>query len=221
MSFCPGWGRDTLEEALHRFEAVAKRTFCGNEDDNFHFPVLRIADNAKAGVCRGQFCVTGREMKEIFNPVLQAVHDLVKDQVRTSSKNMKTIFLVGGYVQSPYLRKYLRDHFALGIEALAPVNGWTAVMRGALIKTVREICASGTGALVESRVARRTMGSFGYKRHLTRKCKMIRGSKCFAKISMLMQTNYLRFWDKFDGIRRITVMEWLIQKVSVCGFLFY
>lgn len=38
---------------------------------------------------------------------------------------------------------------------------------------------------------------------------------------MLMQTNYLRFWDKFDGIRRITVMEWLIQKVSVCGFLFY
>jgi len=160
-------------------------------------------------------------MKEIFNPVLQAVHDLVKDQVRTSSKNMKTIFLVGGYVQSPYLRKYLRDHFALGIEALAPVNGWTAVMRGALIKTVREICASGTGALVESRVARRTMGSFGYKRHLTRKCMMIRGSKCFAKISMLMQTNYLRFWDKFDGIRRITVMEWLIQKVSVCGFLFY
>ncbi|ODM17734.1 hypothetical protein SI65_06522 [Aspergillus cristatus] len=137
LSFCPGWGRDTLEEALHRFETVAKRTFCGNDDDDFHFPVLGIADNAKAGVRRGRFFVTGKEMKEIFNPA---------------------IFLVGGFGQSPYFRKYLHDHFAPGIEVLAPVDGWTAVVRGALIKTVGEICPSATGASVESRVARKNYG---------------------------------------------------------------
>lgn len=133
---CPRWGRDTLEEALQRFETLAKRTFCGDSDDDFYFPVPGIADNKAAGVRRGRLHVTGQEMKDMFRPVPQEAHELVQDQARTSSCKIKAIFLIGCFGQSPYLRKYLNQYFSPAIEVLAPVNGWTAVVRGALIKTI-------------------------------------------------------------------------------------
>lgn len=122
LSYSPGWDRDTLEEALNRFETVAKRTFSGNADDDFYFPVPGIPDNEKAGVRRGRLRVTGQEMKDIFDPVLQSVHELVEAQVKTSSKKVKAIFLVGGFGQSPYLRRYLHDTVYPAIDVLTPVN---------------------------------------------------------------------------------------------------
>lgn len=160
LSSCPGWESDTREEALQRFETVAKRTFSGNVDDDFYFPVPGIADNKAAGVRRGRLRVTGQEMKDIFHPVLQNVHELVQNQVETSSKRVKGIFLVGGFGQSPYLRKYLHNYFSPDIEVLAPVNGWTAVVRGALMKILGEVCPSAAQASVESRIARKHYGIY-------------------------------------------------------------
>ena len=159
LSSLPGWGRDTLDEALQRFENVAKRSFGGDINDDFMFPVLGLADNDEVGVRRGRLRVTGREMKEIFIPVLDAVLHLVKDQIETSKKKVKSVFLVGGFGQNSYLRNYLRESIQ-DIEILAPVDGWTSVVRGALIKALADTShLAARNVAVESRVARKNYGT--------------------------------------------------------------
>ena len=157
LSSLPGWDRDTLDEALQRFENVAKRSFGGDSNDDFMFPVLGLADNHEIGIRRRRLRVTGHEMKEIFRPVLDAVLQLVKDQIRMSKKKVKSVFLVGGFGQNSYLRNYLRESIQ-NIEILVPVDGWTSVVRGALTKALADISHSAFNVAVESRVARKNYG---------------------------------------------------------------
>ncbi|XRM48602.1 hypothetical protein ABZX51_011515 [Aspergillus tubingensis] len=159
LSSLPGWDRDTLDEAMHRFETVAKRTPSGNADDDFMFPVPGIADSQEVGVRRGRFRVTGQEMQQLFLPILRDIGDLVREQIETSNAQVKAIFLVGGFGQSPYLHTYLRDCFSHGVEVIAPVDGWTAVVRGALTKTlVGEVSDTELKPFVDSRKARENYG---------------------------------------------------------------
>ncbi|GKZ29954.1 hypothetical protein AbraIFM66950_007292 [Aspergillus brasiliensis] len=158
LSSLPGWDRDTLDEAMHRFETVAKRTFSGNADDDFMFPVPGVADNQEVGVRRGRLRVTGQEMQQLFLPILRDIEDLVREQIKTSTAQVKAIFLVGGFGQNPYLRTYLRDCFSPKIEVIAPVDGWTAVVRGALTKTLGEISDTEVKTFVNSRKARESYG---------------------------------------------------------------
>ncbi|PWY73729.1 hypothetical protein BO70DRAFT_398947 [Aspergillus heteromorphus CBS 117.55] len=139
LSSLPEWDRDTLDEAMQRFENVGKRTFSGNVQDDFIVPVPGIADDETIGVRRGRLRVTGRDMQQLFLPVLQEVKGLVSDQITTSDGKVTAIFLVGSFGQSPYLRKYLRDAFSPDIQVMAHVDGWTAVVRGALAKTLGAI----------------------------------------------------------------------------------
>ncbi|KAE8142109.1 hypothetical protein BDV38DRAFT_235856 [Aspergillus pseudotamarii] len=44
------------------------------------------------------------------------------------------------------------------MEVMAPIDGWTAVVRGALMKFLGEISPLATKVLVESRVARKHYG---------------------------------------------------------------
>ncbi|KAE8359294.1 hypothetical protein BDV27DRAFT_162763 [Aspergillus caelatus] len=127
LSSMPGWGRDTLDEAMQRFETVIKRTFCGDVTQDSMIPVPGIADDSAIHVHRGRLRVRGQEMVDLFKPILEEVHYLVDNQVRTSKKRVKALFLVGGFGQSPYLRRYLCDALPQDMEALAPVDGWTAV----------------------------------------------------------------------------------------------
>lgn len=77
---------DTLDEALHRFETCTKRTFGGNLNDELMIPVPGIADNSELGVRRGRLKVSGKEMVEIFRPILLEVLDLVKGQIQESKR---------------------------------------------------------------------------------------------------------------------------------------
>lgn len=95
LSSLPGWDFDTLEEAMGRFETVAKRTFSGNPNDSFMFPVPGLSDNEEMGIKRGRLQVTGDQMVGYFMPVLEEIYTLVKGQIRNSSKKVKAIFLVG------------------------------------------------------------------------------------------------------------------------------
>ncbi|PYH94592.1 actin-like ATPase domain-containing protein [Aspergillus ellipticus CBS 707.79] len=195
LSSNPGWELDTFNNAMHRFETVTKRTFSGNTDDDFMFPVPGIADTKELGVHRGRLQASGDTMKELFAPVLDEIHDLVKQQVETSSKNVRAIFLVGGFGQSPYLRKFLRDAFSPGIQVIAPVDGWTAVVRGALAKTLGDIAPLVVRSCIDSRKARKNYG-------------MVK--------SVLFDANLhdanKKYWFEFDGEYRINVMHWFICK---------
>lgn len=159
FSQLPGWGRDTLDEAMQRFESVVKRTFEGSTDHDFMFPVPGIADDPELGVRRGRIRVTGKEMQKLFLPTIRDIEKLVREQIQTSRAEVKAVLLVGGFGQSPYLRKHLRDCFSPGVQVIAPVDGWTAVVRGALAKTLGDISDTTAKTFIESRKARENYGT--------------------------------------------------------------
>ncbi|PIG87213.1 hypothetical protein AARAC_004202, partial [Aspergillus arachidicola] len=86
LSSVPGWGRDTLDEAMQRFEMVIKRTFCGDVTQDSMIPVPGIADDSATHVHRGRLRVSGQEMADLFKPILEEIHHLVDNQVKTSKK---------------------------------------------------------------------------------------------------------------------------------------
>ncbi|OJJ46617.1 hypothetical protein ASPZODRAFT_96949 [Penicilliopsis zonata CBS 506.65] len=194
LSSCPGWDRDTLDEALNRFE-VAKRSFGGDIRDDFAFPVPGLADDPEKEIKRGRIMLSGREMADIFLPIFQDILELVNEQLETSTQKAKSIFLVGGFGQSPYLRKFLRDNISNDINVIQIVDGWTAVVRGALAKTIASTTSSIPRITVESRVARKHYGmimSTPFQPHLHEESK--------------------KYWDYFHGDHRIQVLYWFIQK---------
>ena len=92
LSSLPGWGFDTLEEAMSRFETVAKRTFSGSPHDSFMFPVPGLSDNEEIGIRRGRLHSTGDQMVDLFMPVLEEVYNLVKGQVRNVRKSRQSFW---------------------------------------------------------------------------------------------------------------------------------
>ncbi|OOF96507.1 hypothetical protein ASPCADRAFT_145022 [Aspergillus carbonarius ITEM 5010] len=195
LSNVPGWGQDTLDEAMQRFETVAKRNFSGNADDDIMFAVPGIGDNELLGVRRGRLRVSGREMKELFQPILEGVQDLVQRQVQASAKQVNAIFLVGGFGQSEYLRQYLEDAFSPQIGVFAPVDAWTAVVRGALAKALGEVSDTAFKASVESRKARENYG-------VKRATRFVNGVHDARK----------KYWHNFYGKHYIDVMKWFVCK---------
>lgn len=117
--------------------------------------------------------MTAAQVKDIFEPVVREVCDLVQGQVeglRAKGGIVSGIILVGGFGQSDYLYRRLKSHFtstapppyserpthALGavgageggnIEVMQPVYAWTAVVRGAVLRGLE-------GNMVMSRKAR-------------------------------------------------------------------
>ncbi len=117
--------------------------------------------------------MTAAQVKDIFEPVVKEVCDLVHGQVeglRAKSGVVSGIILVGGFGQSDYLYRRLKAHFtsaapppyserpthasglAAGseggsIEVMQRVYAWTAVVRGAVLRGLE-------GNMVISRKAR-------------------------------------------------------------------
>ena len=122
--------------------------------------------------------MTSQEVKEIFEPVVKEVTDLVQGQVdglRAKGGIVSGIVLVGGFGQSDYLYRRLKAHFTTStapppyserpthanansiqetgsIEVMQPVYAWTAVVRGAVLRGLE-------GNMVISRKSRMYYGT--------------------------------------------------------------
>lgn len=158
LESCSGWDRDTLEQAMMRFEGFTKRTFTGDSIDGFRFPVPGIPDDEDLHVRRGVLHVTEEEMREIFVPVLDMIVQLALHQIRSSKSSVKTVLIVGGFGQNEFLRKYLRANIPSSITVLAPPDGWTAVVRGALAKMLSGCSSLAPQINIQTRVARKYYG---------------------------------------------------------------
>lgn len=157
LSKCDGWEEDTLSQAMVRFDAVAKM-FGGDPKDGISIPVPGIPDSKELGVRRGFLHLTGEVMIELFTPLMQDIRELILEQIRISKKSIAAVFLVGGFGQNAYLRKFLRACLSDEIELICPVHGWTAVVRGGLTKGLASWCSSAPQVSIESRVARKHYG---------------------------------------------------------------
>jgi hypothetical protein len=121
--------------------------------------------------------MSAEQIKDIFEPVVKEVTDLVQGQVeglRAKGGVVSGIVLVGGFGQSDYLYRRLKSHFTSAapppyserpthananitqesgsIEVMQPVYAWTAVVRGAVLRGLE-------GNMVISRKSRMHYGT--------------------------------------------------------------
>ncbi|CRK20659.1 hypothetical protein BN1723_002627 [Verticillium longisporum] len=149
----------TWQMGLRYFEEFVKRNFNEDEHHEVNVPFPGLPDDEEAGLDCGFLVMTAEQVKDIFEPVVKEVCDLVQGQVRDlRSKGgiVSGIILVGGFGQSDYLYRRLKTHFASAapppyterpthatatalteagsIEVMQPVYAWTAVVRGAVLR---------------------------------------------------------------------------------------
>ncbi|KAL9947027.1 hypothetical protein D7B24_005666 [Verticillium nonalfalfae] len=167
----------TWQMGLRYFEEFVKRNFNEDEHHEVNVPFPGLPDDEEAGLDCGFLVMTAEQVKDIFEPVVKEVCDLVQGQVRDlRSKGgiVSGIILVGGFGQSDYLYRRLKTHFASAapppyterpthatatalteagsIEVMQPVYAWTAVVRGAVLRGLE-------GSMVISRKARMHYGT--------------------------------------------------------------
>lgn len=157
-------------------------------------PVAGLCDDTIKGVQGGRYCMIGKDLAEIFAPVISEILALVKDQVSASSIAPSALLLVGGFGSSLYLREQLKAAIP-AITVMQPPGAWLAVAKGALCKAMAEASASSVTFSIDSRITR---NHFGLTVHVP-----------FVKT---VHKKKKATWAEKDGSYRITVVEWLIRK---------
>ncbi|PFH61852.1 hypothetical protein XA68_16083 [Ophiocordyceps unilateralis] len=170
----------TWQMGLRYFEEFVKRNFNEEEHHEVNVPFPGLADDEAAGLDSGFLVMTAAHIKEIFEPVVKEVCDLVQGQVeglRAKGGVVSGIVLVGGFGQSDFLYRQLKQHFtsaappppyserpthagakagdsngSSSIEVMQPVYAWTAVVRGAVLRGLE-------GSMVVSRKSRMHYGT--------------------------------------------------------------
>ncbi|CAD0107731.1 unnamed protein product [Aureobasidium uvarum] len=170
-----------MNVALNEFENYVKRNFdplssqSTYDANNFNIPFPGAPDNAAMGIDSGFFILSTAEVGEIFRPLITSVIDLVERQritLAAHDKTAKGVALVGGFGESHFLYKSLKQRFAdedppptytrttdvpqpesegPRFIVMQPENSWTAVVRGAVLSNLED-------KLVLSRKARRHYG---------------------------------------------------------------
>ncbi|KAK5658585.1 hypothetical protein OQA88_1978 [Cercophora sp. LCS_1] len=167
----------TWQMGLRYFEEFVKRNFNEDEHAEVNIPFPGLPDDEEIGLDSGFLTMSAEQVKDIFDPVVKEVCDLVQGQVdvlRAKGGVVSGIILVGGFGQSDYLYRTLKNHFTTAppppysvrpthqgaianeehasIEVMQPVYAWTAVVRGAVLRGLE-------GNMVISRKSRMHYGT--------------------------------------------------------------
>ncbi|KAL8736565.1 MAG: hypothetical protein Q9181_002356 [Wetmoreana brouardii] len=162
----PNWDDDVLEEAMKRFEVTVKRSFSGNAQDEYQIPVPGLRDNVMKGVRRGRLRLSGSDVAKIFEPVVKEIIALVNGQIEATKAQVKAVLLVGGFGQNVYLRDSIRQAVASqNVEVMQSPSGWTAVVRGALMKGLASTNSNFTSVTISGRSARKSYGGETVEEH--------------------------------------------------------
>lgn len=197
LSLNEEWDEEVVEDAMKRFDLVTKKTFRGGANEEFIIPVPGLADDPSQGVRRGKFKMNGTQVKAIFDPVVDEVVALVRGQITATQKKVKAVLLVGGFGQNAYLRETVRAAIDPAIEVMQPPNGWTAVVRGALMKGLSQLEPETERVKVASRSARKHYGT-----------------EIMSRYDSSKHVKATSWWDDFDGELKVYDMSWFITKGS-------
>jgi hypothetical protein len=160
----------TWNMGLKYFEEFVKRNFNEEEHSEVNIPLPGLPDDEESGLDSGFLVMSAEQVKEIFDPVVEEVINLVEGQVNSIRQKgglVCGIVLVGGFGQSNYLYGRMKAHFnsappppyterpthaaahsaSQSVEIYHPIHAWTAVVRGAVLRGLE-------GSMVVSRRSR-------------------------------------------------------------------
>ncbi|EAQ84164.1 hypothetical protein CHGG_10568 [Chaetomium globosum CBS 148.51] len=180
-----GWDDEVLGDAMERFEKTA---------------LGGLANNKELGISRGRYALKPQasDLRVIFEPVVQEVVKLVKDQISSSKVPIKAVLLVGGFGASNYLKERLRGAIDPSIQIMQPPNAWLAVVHGAVMKGLAQSAPDQlTAVRVQNRKARKHYGTEWRLRYDDKVHHHLRNKK---------------HWCGLDGCWKVYTMEWFIRK---------
>ncbi|KAL4960015.1 Hsp70 family protein [Aspergillus stella-maris] len=116
--------------AITYWQDRVKPNFTGSYDDDFadveyFIPVAGATDDPKVPIKDGFFLMSSKDMKDIFDPVVGKIEDLLEEQTTAITKQelpIKAIVLVGGFGASPYLFHRLQEKFSK-LAIIQPPDG--------------------------------------------------------------------------------------------------
>ncbi|KAK3904103.1 chaperone protein DnaK [Staphylotrichum tortipilum] len=196
-----GFDDEVLADAMEKFEKTIKRQFTLNakDDDTYIIPVGGLANNKELGISRGRYSLKASDLRVIFEPVVQEVIKLVKDQIASSKVPIKAVLLVGGFGASNYLKERLRGAINSSIQIMQPPNAWLAVVHGAVMKGLAQSAPDQlTLVRVQNRRARKHYGTEWRVRY----DEKLHGATMRNK----------KHWCGLDGCWKVYTMEWFIKK---------
>lgn len=179
-----------------------KRQFTASAgpNDKFVVPVGGVASNPAIGIVRNRLNLTTKDLTAIFQPVIDEIIQLVRNQVAAAAQEakIKAILLVGGFGASPYLKEKLREAMGSHIKILQPPYAWQAVVGGAVLKGLANNSPESATVQVASRMAK-----YSYGVHLNTPFRP-------ESHQHLESTKY---WDNPEAIWRVWRMFWFTKKV--------
>ena len=126
----------------------------------FYVNVPTVNNIPHAGVVGGEFEISRDQMRQLFDPVIRQILELIKEQVNLTKKgagSVNAILLVGGFGESEYLYTRIKSWAdTQGIEVLQPRDAATAVVQGAVLKGMEPKVGPN-----KTQVARRARLSYG------------------------------------------------------------
>ena len=173
-----------------------------------------LADDPAQGVRRGKFKMNGTQVKAIFDPVVDEVVALVRGQIAATQKKVKAVLLVGGFGQNAYLRETVRAAIDPTIEVMQPPNGWTAVVRGALMKGLSQLEPDTERVKVASRSARKHYGTEIMSKYDSSKHSKDTNWWYLSPFFLHPRRLADHYRDDYDGELKVFDMSWFIIKGS-------
>ncbi|KAK0100291.1 hypothetical protein ONS96_007572 [Cadophora gregata f. sp. sojae] len=149
------------QDAMHRFEVRIKKEFNGDLDKSFSVPARGLPYRPGMNIENGQVKISGRELQQIFEPVIAQILSLVTAQIRATHKQVTAVLLAGGFGTSKYLMKRIQDEVG-SIKVIPVEDGETAIVRGALIRGLAEMSPKLATVRIGARKARKYYGTLAY-----------------------------------------------------------
>jgi molecular chaperone DnaK (HSP70) len=159
-----------LGRMVQDFNIDAKTGFSGSETNFLPLPapLSAIEEDTTRGISDGEIIITPEDMTEMFTFPIQQTLDLIDGQIEEAQKtgniNLKYVFLVGGFSESPYMYYKIKEFVkAKGLKTTRPPYAWSAVVRGAAAKALEE----DSSPLIRHRKCRRYYGTLCQKTFLS------------------------------------------------------
>lgn len=121
----------------HNFSETTKMVYNGEADDDkmFHYTCFNVEDphDPSVGLVHGDLAIPGNLLRrEVFDPVVQQVLDLIEEQTKKIDQSLNALLLVGGFSGSGYLFQKVKAQFSSRINVISrPPDCDTATLRGA------------------------------------------------------------------------------------------
>lgn len=100
------------------FEDRIKRVYAGADNKSYFVAVRGLRNNLRLGINRERLEIPGKDLREIFEPVMTEIVKLVRAQIRATKKDVKAVLMAGGFGRNEYLRARLQDEVGAEVAVL-------------------------------------------------------------------------------------------------------